>query len=117
MDKEESVTYLPLRFPTANSQEKIQFDIFANERGNIVSEQRDFFSHIAGAVIDIFVPFQARKYLLFGPKYIHGQSISPRNPCYQHIGRNPHHHCNHYQAGGTVWFADRDALKGSLVQV
>jgi len=46
IDKEESVTYLPL-------------------------------SHIAGAVIDIFVPFQA---------------------------------------GGTVWFADRDALKGSLVQ-
>ena len=38
MDKEESVTYLPLRFSTANSQEKIQFDIFANERGNIVSE-------------------------------------------------------------------------------
>ena len=75
IDKEESVTYLPL-------------------------------SHIAGAVIDIFVPFQARKF--FGPK-------SPKPfliPYFLSILVN-----NDHQAGGTVWFADRDALKGSLVQV
>ena len=69
-----------------------------------------FFSHIAGAVIDIFVPFQARQYLFW-----------PTSPLWPFLvmllfftnNDQPLHH----QAGGTVWFADRDALKGSLVQV